>query len=154
MSGLSGSIPPRSRPVPDRPPVDSWTIIPGQCLLRPSNRRPNLSGSEVGLPASSRTWQCARVAPASNASWVDSICSLIVIGTAGLSAFVGNDPVIATVMIQGAVIRFALSVLGRTIVLFYNTHGEDVSRLPLSAISARCSTSKFAEQLASLSRDV
>src|SRR6478736_3785633 len=41
------------------------------------------------------------LAPASNASCVLSICSPMVIGTAGLSALVGNDPVIATQMMQG-----------------------------------------------------
>ena len=41
------------------------------------------------------------VAPASNAAWVLSICSDTVMGTAGLSALVGNDPVMATQMMQG-----------------------------------------------------
>ena len=45
------------------------------------------------------------VAPASNAACVDSICSLMVIGTAGLSLFCGTDPVIATVIMQGVVIK-------------------------------------------------
>src|ERR1700704_3622473 len=46
----------------------------------------------------------ATVAPDSNASWVDSICSLGVTGTAGVSTFRGTAPVIATVMIAGVVI--------------------------------------------------
>ena len=86
--------------------------MPGQCFLRPSSRRPNRSGSDVGFPASSRTWQCASVAPASKASCVDSTYSAIVIGTAGLSAFVGNDPVMATVMMQGVVIGPPLKFIG------------------------------------------
>jgi hypothetical protein len=44
-------------------------------------------------------------APASNAACVLSICSEIVIGTAGLSAFCGTEPVMATQMIQGFVIE-------------------------------------------------
>ncbi len=35
MSGRSGNMPPRSRPAPDRPPVESCTIMPGQCCLEP-----------------------------------------------------------------------------------------------------------------------
>lgn len=45
------------------------------------------------------------LAPASKASWVLSICSETVIGTAGLLAFFGNDPVIATQMMQGSDIK-------------------------------------------------
>jgi hypothetical protein len=41
------------------------------------------------------------VAPASNASWVDSTCSAMLIGTAGLFSLRGREPVIATVMMQG-----------------------------------------------------
>jgi hypothetical protein len=41
------------------------------------------------------------LAPASNAAWVLSICSVTVIGTAGLFSSRGTDPVIATQMIQG-----------------------------------------------------
>ena len=39
-------------------------------------------------------------APASTASWALSICSAMVIGTAGLLAFRGRLPVIATQMMQ------------------------------------------------------
>ena len=46
------------------------------------------------------------MAPASNASWVDSTCSATEIGTAGLSRLVGSEPVIATVMMQGVSISF------------------------------------------------
>ena len=42
-------------------------------------------------------------APASKASCVLSTCSATVIGTAGLSAFCGTEPVIATQMMQGVV---------------------------------------------------
>src|SRR6478672_3171878 len=44
---------------------------------------------------------CARVAPASKASLVLSICSVGVIGTAGLSFLRGTEPVIATVTTTG-----------------------------------------------------
>src|SRR3954467_3298088 len=79
--------------------------MPGQCCRNPSCRAANLSGSEEGVPSSLRTCRCAMVAPASNAACVDSICSLMVIGTAGLSLFCGTDPVIATVIMQGVVIK-------------------------------------------------
>jgi hypothetical protein len=75
----------------------------------------NLSTSVDGEPSSLRTWAWQIVAPASKASWVDSICSLTVIGTAGLSLFFGNDPVIATQIMQGLAIgvRFnSLQVAG------------------------------------------
>ena len=45
------------------------------------------------------------VAPASNAAWVDSTCSLTVIGTAGLCSLRGTEPVIATVMMHGFVMN-------------------------------------------------
>ena len=41
------------------------------------------------------------LAPASKASCADSTCSATVIGTAGLSDFLGSEPVIATQMMQG-----------------------------------------------------
>jgi len=40
-------------------------------------------------------------APASNAEWVYSTCSSMVIGTAGLFAFCGTEPVMATQRMQG-----------------------------------------------------
>lgn len=43
------------------------------------------------------------LAPASNAACVLSICSEMVTGTAGLSAYVGTEPVIATQIMQGLV---------------------------------------------------
>src|SRR6266576_2522256 len=79
--------------------------MPGQCCRNPSCSAANLSGSEEGVPSSLRTCRCAMVAPASNAACVDSFCSLMVIGTAGLSLFCGTDPVIATVIMQGVVIK-------------------------------------------------
>jgi 4-hydroxy-tetrahydrodipicolinate synthase len=94
---------PLLRPVPDRPPVESWTIMPGQCRRMPSISRAKRSASEVGrlvvvahvagAPASPppRT-PPASIPPARRWST----------GTAGLSALVGTDPVIATVMMQGA----------------------------------------------------
>ena len=53
------------------------------------------------MPSSIRTWAWQIEAPASNAAWVDSTCSSTVIGTAGLSAFVGTEPVIAQQIMQG-----------------------------------------------------
>lgn len=41
------------------------------------------------------------LAPTSNASFVLSTCSARVIGTAGLLAFCGSEPVMATQMMQG-----------------------------------------------------
>ena len=35
------------------------------------------------------------------AAWVDSTCSVMVMGTAGLSALVGKEPLMATVMMHG-----------------------------------------------------
>jgi hypothetical protein len=46
------------------------------------------------------------LAPASNASWVLSICSGTVIGTAGLFSLRGTDPVMATQMMQGLDMNF------------------------------------------------
>ncbi len=52
------------------------------------------------------------VAPASKASCVLSICSDIEIGTLGLSFFFGTDPVIATQIIHGLLIKiFLLSLM-------------------------------------------
>ena len=76
-------------------------IMPGQCFSTPSFRRANFSGSEDGVSSSFRTWAWTMVAPASKASWVDSTCSVTVIGTAGLSAFFGSEPVMATQMMHG-----------------------------------------------------
>src|SRR5437762_1907740 len=95
-------MPPRSDPLPERPPVENWMIMPGQCLRSPSLRAAKRSGSEVGVWSSLRTCTCAMAAPASKASCVDSICSETVIGTAGLSSLRGTDPVMATVMMQGS----------------------------------------------------
>src|SRR6476659_3622410 len=112
MSGLSDSIPPRSLSAPDRQPVENCTIRPGQCWRRPASSRPNFSGSEDGVSSSLRTCTCASVAPASNASCVDSTCSAIVIGTAGLSALRGSEPVMATEMMHGWDMGFSARRLG------------------------------------------
>ena len=73
----------------------------GQCLRMPARNRANFSGSDVVVPSSLRTCTCTSAAPASYAACVDSICSATVIGTAGLSFFVGTEPVMATVMMHG-----------------------------------------------------
>ena len=51
---------------------------------------------------------CTSEAPASNAAWVDSICSDGVTGTAGLSFLRGTEPVIATAMTIGFMFFLAL----------------------------------------------
>src|SRR5205823_11282298 len=70
---------------------------------------------------------CTIDAPASYASWVDSICSAGVTGTAGLSFLRGSDPVIATVMMTGctmessdcgSLFRFAASVVSSGFVMY------------------------------------
>src|SRR5262245_27622845 len=103
MSGGCTSMPPRSSPLPDRPPVENCTIMPGQCLSMPSFTLAKRSGFDVVVWSSLRTCRCTRAAPASYASCVDSTCSDTVMGTAGLCSFFGTDPVIATEMMQGVV---------------------------------------------------
>ena len=78
-------------------------IMPGQCFFTPSCTCANSSGSEDGLSSLLRTWMCTSAEPASKASWVDSICSLGVTGTAGVCALRGIEPVIAVVMMVGCV---------------------------------------------------
>src|SRR5689334_9900826 len=51
---------------------------------------------------------CTSAAPASKASCADSICSAGVMGTAGLFAFCGSEPVMATVTMQGVGTTHAL----------------------------------------------
>src|SRR5204863_1297318 len=106
MSGRWNSIPPRSLPVPLRPPVENCTIMSGQCARTPSRKRPNRSGSDVVVPSSLRTCTCTSAAPASAAPGVDSISSATLSGTAGFSFSVGTEPVIATVMMHGVLMRF------------------------------------------------
>src|SRR5487761_1940269 len=101
MSGRRPSIAPRPRPAPERPPVEICVIMPGQRARMPSSTLPKRSGFDVGDSSSLRTCRCTSVAPASNASCADSICSATEIGTAGLSFFFGTEPVMATVMMQG-----------------------------------------------------
>ena len=101
MSGRSDSMPPRSRPAPERPPVDTCVMMPRQCLRMPSSTCAKRSGAEVGDSSSLRTCRCTSVAPASKAACVDSTCSATVIGTAGLSFLRGSEPVMATEMMQG-----------------------------------------------------
>ena len=71
MSGFSCSMPPRSEPLPERPPVENWMIMPGAVLAHPLLHLGEQRGiAEVGVSSGLRTWICTRVAPASNASWV------------------------------------------------------------------------------------
>src|SRR5919107_2984586 len=78
--------------------------MPGQCLRMPSCTWANKAGSDDELSSGLRTWMWTSEAPASNASWVDSICSDTVTGSAGLSFLRGTDPVIATVITAGLMI--------------------------------------------------
>src|SRR3954465_843264 len=75
--------------------------MPGQCLRMPSWTAPTPPGLEAGVSSSLRTWMCTSEAPASNASWVDSICSAVEIGTAGLSFLRGTEPVKGAAMKTG-----------------------------------------------------
>ena len=84
-------MPRRSQPALERPSVESWMIMPGQCFLTPPIKRAKREGSDVGAPSSLRTCACNKVAPASKAPCVDSTCSAMVMGTAGLSRLVGSD---------------------------------------------------------------
>ena len=84
--------------------VKVWRASTGQCLRRPSSKAAKRSGSEVGVWSSFLTCTCARLAPASKAACVDSTCSAMVMGTAGLCSLRGTDPVMATVMMHGLVI--------------------------------------------------
>ena len=105
---------PRSLISRPRPPVENWTIMPGQCLRTPSWTSANSAGSDEEDSSFSRTWMCTKEAPASKASWVDSICSAGVTGTAGLSFLRGTAPVMATVMMHGWVMLSAsLELPGR-----------------------------------------
>ena len=131
MSGRKDSIPPRSCPAPDRPPVENWMIISGQCFLIPSCNAANFSGSEDGVSSALRTCAWQMDAPASYASWVDSICSAMLIGTAGLAALVGTDPVMATQRMQG----FGMSVLRRYFVGIASVRGADGD---LAQVSHKC----------------
>src|SRR5436305_5540687 len=83
-------------------------MIPGQCFLMPSRTLAKRSGLDVGDSSSFLTCTWTNVAPASNASCVDSTCSDTEMGTAGLSFLRGNDPVMATVTMQGVVMTKAL----------------------------------------------
>ena len=82
-------------------------IIPGQCLRTPSWTRTNSSGLDEGVSSELRTWICTSDAPTSYASCVDSICSLGLTGTAGLSFLRGTEPVIATAIMAGRVKRIS-----------------------------------------------
>lgn len=52
-----------------------------------------VSGRQVGRPLSSRAWRCTIDAPAATQRSVSSAISRGVMGTLGLSAFVGTIPV-------------------------------------------------------------
>ena len=73
----------------------------------------NFSGSEDGVWSALRTWAWMMLAPASTAACALSICSAMLIGTAGLSSLRGTDPVIAQHRMQGlpATLWFGLVIL-------------------------------------------
>src|SRR3982750_1044666 len=101
MSGFRYSAEPRADGSRPRPPVENCTIIPGQRFSTPAFTAANRAGSEDELSSSLRTWIWTRVAPASKAACVLSICSGDVTGRAGLSFLRGTDPVMATAMTTG-----------------------------------------------------
>ncbi len=101
MSGRRSSALPRAEGSRPRPPVENCTIIPGQCLRTPSCTWANSAGSLEGVSSGLRTWMWTSVAPASNAAWVLSTCSAGVVGSAGLSALRGTEPVMATAITTG-----------------------------------------------------
>ena len=101
MSGRWCSMPPRSEPTPERPPVENCTMMPGQMLadaLLEVGELVRVRGGGLIVVADVDVHQRgARF----EAACVDSICSLTVIGTAGLFSLRGTDPVMAAVMMQG-----------------------------------------------------
>src|SRR4051812_8452752 len=81
---------------------------------------------------------CTRVAPASNASCVDSICSVGVTGTAGLSFLRGTDPVIATAITTGSIEpSHLLCVEKYRLALALQVDVEDVDDLPVPLFPVR-----------------
>ena len=76
-------------------------IIPGQCRLILLHAREELRIR--GLSSGLRTWIWTNEAPTSKASCVNSICSVTVTGTAGLSRLVGTEPVMATAITIGLI---------------------------------------------------
>src|SRR5215211_5742602 len=139
MSGFRCSEEPRALGSRPRPPVENWTIMPGQCCRTPSCTAAKRSGSEEGVSSSLRTWIWTRLAPASKASCVDSTCSATVIGTAGLSFLRGTEPVIATATTTGLM---GVSSLGSDIeenglALALKIDVEHVRDLPSPLLAAR-----------------
>src|SRR5579862_2196964 len=101
ISGLRKSALPRTAGSRPRPPVENCTMMPGHSERIAFCTWAKSAGSEEGVSSALRTWMWASEAPASNASRMDSICSAGVIGTAGLSRFLGTDPVMATAITTG-----------------------------------------------------
>ena len=62
---ITGSVPTKANnpavPITVTEQIESCTIMPGQWVSIPSFSRAKRSGSDVGLPSSSRTWQWATV---------------------------------------------------------------------------------------------
>ena len=87
------------------------------------------------------------VAPASKASCALSICSAMVIGTAGLLAFRGRLPVIATQMMHGLVITGPLSIGAST-----KSKGERHMVAPPSTRSNGATSVRFTPKTVSESR--
>ena len=97
-------MPPRSLPTPLRPPVENCTIMSGQCLRIPARKRAELVGIRRRRAVVVADVHVYERGAGFVAACVDSICSATVIGTAGLSFFVGTEPVMATVMMHGVLI--------------------------------------------------
>jgi hypothetical protein len=70
-----------------------------QHLIQHRRMRRQMLGRQMRIPLN----HLLCLPAASKASWVESICSATVIGTAGLSFLRGSEPVIATLMMQGEV---------------------------------------------------
>ena len=102
MSGFSDSMPPRSRPAPERPPVETWVMMPGQCLRMPSS-----TCGEALWRRRRRLVVVAHVQVHERGTRLEGLLRRLdllghLTGTAGLSFLRGSEPVIATVMMQGA----------------------------------------------------
>jgi hypothetical protein len=67
--------------------------------------RPYRVGSQVTRPASSRTWIWTIAAPAARQASAAAAISSTVVGRDGFCAFVGQEPVVATEMINGSLTK-------------------------------------------------
>ena len=103
ISGLSetGSMRCSSVVWPAPPPVDMLMITSEPAARIRSRTLPYRAGSQVTFPCSLRTCRWTIAAPALCAARAASAISSSVIGTAGLSVLVGQEPVRAAEMMTG-----------------------------------------------------